>query len=373
MHALSLIFVLTAWVLDITSAQPAIPVHKRLHRLDLAGVLHQKRQIDWNNPSLYAGVDWKTVNYGNAGSTPPAATPAPAAAPASKPAPAPAPKPAQTQTPAAAPAAPKNLAVAPVQSSAPSVQPAPSTNTQSGSGKRGLAYDNSSPNLNIFDGYGKITWAYNWGSSPGDLPSKFEYVPLCFKGSVNQTDWMDDAHAAIGRGSSHLMSFNEPDMPAQANMAVADAVLAFNELMKPLATGNIKIGSPAVSNGVNANQGLNWLTPFLQQCTGCPIHFVPVHWYGCTNSPTCTVNGDVQMFKKQMQDAMNAAVVNGQKVPIWITEFQTHLDEQAFLAQVLPWLDSQPQVERYSYFMASSVSLTSGNAVSPLGQKYAAS
>ena len=339
-------------------AQPAHAKHKRMHRLDLAAVLHGKRQ-NWNDPSLYAGVDWATVNYGGG-----------AAAPATKPTPAPAPAP--------SPAAPENLAVKPVSSPSPSPSPSTNTNTNSdtsassGSGKRGLAYNPSSPNLNIFDSYSKITWGYDWTSSPGQnqLPSKFQYVPLCFSGSVDPKQWNTDAKAATsGSGTHYLMSFNEPDMPKpQADMSVSSAVSAYNSLMKPLASGNVKLGAPAVSNGQGVNpqtgnkMGLDWLGDFLTQCNGCPIDFIVVHWYG----------GSADDFKKHVTDSINAAKVNGKQIPVWITEFQCQGgDESAFLAEVLPWLDSQANVARYSYFMASSVSLTNGNALSAVGQKYA--
>ena len=171
------------------------------------------------------------------------------------------------------------------------------------------------------------------------------------------------------------MSFNEPDIAEQANMSPGAAVAAFNQYMKQYATDNVKLGAPSVSNGVGINPatgqpyGLEWLKPFLEQCAGCPISFVPVHWYGCTNG--CSTDDDVKLFKDQMGDAMDAAVVNGEKVPIWITEFQCLGDAQAFLKEVLPWMDSQGQIQRYSYFMVQDGILTRGNSVSELGTEYA--
>ena len=90
---------------------------------------------------------------------------------------------------------------------------------------------------------------------------------------------------------------------------------------------------------------------------------MPIHWYGTDSAD----------FKDHTQKAMDAAVVNGVRKPVWVTEFQSQGEDQAqFLAEVLPWLDGQGQVERYSYFMATDKSLTSGNAVSAVGQKYGA-
>jgi len=361
MHLSFSILVLATMMLDLTLAQPLHRVHKRLHRLDLAAVLKEKRQ-NWNDPSLYKGVDWSKVNYGKSGASVPApvsiskAAPAPAPAPASTPAPAtkPVSTPASPLDPAAqASVAPKKLSAAPV------------TNSNTGFGKRGLAYNPSSPNLNIFAGYDKLTWGYNWDSTRQNLPSNFQYVPMLFSNAKDKTDaWPDAVNAATsGPGTHYLLAFNEPDMASTptvggSGMDVGSAVAAYKHYMNPHASGNVKLGAPAVSSSENPGQGLdNWLKPFLQQCSGCVIDFIPVHWYG----------SDANIFKSHIQKAMSYA--EGKSV--WVTEFQCQSgDESAFLAAVLPWLDEQAGVGRYSYFMASGKSLTNGNAVSAVGQKY---
>ncbi len=346
--------VLATILLHTSLAQPLHRVHKRLHRLDLAAALQEKRQ-NWNDPSLYKGVDWNKVNYGNTGAAAPVQAPAPAPAPApaapSPPAPAPAAQSAPAPSPAQAAAAPKQLSAAPV------------TNSNTGSGKRGLAYNPTSPDLKIFDGYSKITWGYNWASTSQGLPSNFQYVPMLY--SNDQTvlkKWDGDADAATsGSGMHYLMAFNEPDMSTKVGgtaIDVGSAVALYKQYMNTHASANVKLGAPAVSNSGDPGQGLDgWLSPFLQQCSGCIIDFVPVHWYG----------SDPNDFKSHMQKAMSHA----QGRPIWVTEFQCKGgDEAAFLAQVLPWMDGQAGIARYSYFMASGLSLTNGNAVSAVGQKY---
>ncbi|KAL9125206.1 MAG: hypothetical protein Q9217_005554 [Psora testacea] len=322
-----------------------------------------------------AGVDWSKVNYGG-GASAPSPAPAPHQGPPQAEAPAPAPRPAPAPAPSPSPAAP------PVTESNNNVQQSNGKNTASTSNnpsgaKRGLAYNYQSPNLGMFDQYQKLTWAHNWDSNRAGLPSHYDYVPtLHSTKSVHTGQWEVNVKKAISSGkTTYLMSFNEPDIPDQANMNPAVAVAGFNQYMKQYASDNVKLGSPSVSNGVGTNpstgqpQGLDWLKPFLKQCTGCPISFVPVHWYGCTNG--CSTSDDVALFKKQMIDAMNTAVVNGQKVPVWIPEFQCHGDAQGFLKEVLPWLDGQGQIERYSYFMVRDGILAQGNGVSALGVKYA--
>lgn len=354
---------LTALSLDCAFAQPARHGHQYAHKRGLEDVL-AKRQ-DWSNPAIYAGVDWSKVNYGG-GSPPPASSPPPAAAAN--------PAPAANSSPSPAPVAVREkAAVAPTSSPAPASDA--STSGGSGGGQRGLAYNPSSPNLNIFDGYSKITWGYNWDSLPAGLPSQFEYVPTLFSNAQLHTgQWAQNAGNAITAGAKYFMSFNEPDQPnPQADMSVGVAVAAWKQYMEPYAN-QVKLGSPSVSNGVGQNQatgqpmGLDWLTPFLQQCSGCSISFVPVHWYGC-NAP-CDVTADITAFKTQITQAMQAAG----SLPIWVTEFGTNSgDPTTFMSEVLPWLDSQDQVERYAYFMVEDGKLTSGNSLSALGQQYASS
>ncbi|KAK4696852.1 hypothetical protein P7C71_g1135, partial [Lecanoromycetidae sp. Uapishka_2] len=339
-----------------TVAQPTKHLHQHLHKRDLAELLHKR--VDWSDQALYKGVDWSTVNYGAGAAAAHPATPAPT----------------PTPSPAAAAAAPvqanEKVAVA---------DPSPAAtnnNADTGTGKRGLAYNPTSPNLDIFEGYSKITWGYNWDSNPAGLPSKFQYVPTLFSTlEVHLQNWDQNVKNAIsGSGTHYVMSFNEPDIVApQAQMSVGEAVAAYKQYMAPYGSSSVKLGSPSVSNGVGTNpatgqpMGLDWLTPFLQQCDGCQIDFVPIHWYGCNNG--CPVEDDVASFKQQVGSAITVA--NGR--PVWVTEFQSLANGEAFLTEVLPWLDGQNGVERYSYFMVESGVLTTGNAVSALGQQYASS
>ncbi len=363
---------LAAFFLKAVYGHPAhAPIHRNQRRDDYAGV-------DWNDPSLYKNVDWSkvdwsTVNYGGGSAPTPTTTSTPAAAP----------------TPAQA---------APVVENSPSPSPSPSpaanqgsttsnagTNsnsnpgtTTSSSGKRGLAYNPSSGNLDIWSGYSQISWGYNWDDTPQGLPSKFQYVPTLWGlASVHSGNWDSAVKAATtGSGTNYLMSFNEPDNEGQANMDVASAVAGFNQYMKPYASNNVLLGAPSVTNGAGTNSagipiGLDWLSPFLEQCTGCPISFVPIHWYGCQNG--CPVSSDVADFQSHVQSAIKAAVnpTTGKNVPVWVTEFQSFTDPESFLGEILPWLDGQSGVERYAYFMATDGILVSGGTVNAVGAKYA--
>ena len=110
--------------------------------------------------------------------------------------------------------------------------------------------------------------------------------------------------------------------------------------------------------------GLTYMQNFLGACKakGCTIDFVCIHWYN---------GGTADDFKTYVQ---NAYTQSG-NLPVWITEFQAPGDtaaQNAFLQEVIPWLDSQSFVEKYAYFMASDgILLSAGSTLSTLGETFA--
>jgi len=219
------------------------------------------------------------------------------------------------------------------------------------SGKRGLAY-NSASLCTAFLGSSKVTWAYNWASASYGLSSTLEYVPLLWGLESDKTSvWTKNADAAIAAGSTHLMSFNEPDLAEQANIGYVAAAAAYLTYMQPYA-GKAKLGTPAVTNG-GSPMGLTYLANFITACKTCTMDFVTIAY-----------------FKSYVAQAYAA----GGNRPIWITEFGASgsaAEQATFLATVLPWLDSLSYVERYAYFMVSDGSLVSGSALSTIGAAYA--
>lgn len=238
---------------------------------------------------------------------------------------------------------------------------ATSASSSSSSGKRGVAYNDASL-CDLFEGSAEVTWGYNWGQSSSGLASSFNYVPLLWGTSSTFTNgWSAAAEAAISSGSTHLMSFNEPDLSSQSNISPEDAATAYMTYMQPFA-GKAKLGSPAVTNGGGAT-GLDWLNAFLTACSECTIDFVPIHWYSGSDQAA--------YFKEQVA---NATAVAGGK-PVWVTEFGctdgADSDISAFLEEVMPWMDEQSYVERYSYFMvADGYLVDSATALSSYGSTY---
>ncbi|MCJ1253555.1 hypothetical protein MMC24_001367 [Lignoscripta atroalba] len=272
----------------------------------------------------------------------------------------------------AAPSAPLSVTAAPLQpssSSAPAATSSASSSGQKGVGGRGLVYNDAK--LTDCFSASKITWVYNWDSQPGgNLPSNFQFVPMLWGlNGIHTNRWNANAQAAIDNGATHLLSFNEPDMGSQAHLSGSDAAAGHIKYMNPFHK-QAKIGSPAVTQA-NNGMGLEWLKAFDTACAGqCIVDFVNVHWYGWANA---AVDLQVKVFQEFVT---NATVYAGGK-PVWVTEFQadptSSQDKQnAFMKQVLPWLDQQPGVERYAWQMLEQGNLAAGTGMSqPLGQTYA--
>lgn len=252
------------------------------------------------------------------------------------------------------------------------------------SAKRGLLF-NAVNATQVFPGAGtndsKISWSYNWNSSPfgPNAPMKtkisaynsaLHYVPMLWSNASALTEaWNSDVNMCLQmHGTDALLAFNEPDN-CQANtggscMTIDSAVTAYKTYMEPF--GNMtRLGAPAATSAVGPNLGLNWTTSFLSACSGCQVDFIPVHWYASAYA--------ISYFQEFVQQAYN---VTGK--PIWVTEFGFTNDgaptsqQATFLETVLQWLDVQPYVERYAFFMdGPGYLLTSaGTDLSSLGEIY---
>ncbi|XXG97065.1 hypothetical protein Hte_003359 [Hypoxylon texense] len=235
----------------------------------------------------------------------------------------------------------------------------------SGTSKRGAAYNDASLVETLLGLTKEVTWAYNWGSDPGQLDSAVMYYPMLWSPAPDHSsDWDTKAEAAITRGSDHFLSFNEPDIDAQAHMTPGDAAAGHIQYMNPYA-GRVKISSPAISSSEDPNRGITWLNSFFTACDGkCQVDFCAAHWYGPGGNDGAT------LFLDHL-DKVHEACDNK---PVWVTEFQAISgDADTFLKVVTEKLDSDAYsyVEKYSYFMLTEGSLLdTPTTLSTLGKIY---
>jgi hypothetical protein len=232
--------------------------------------------------------------------------------------------------------------------------------------KRGAAYNDIST-VSILSSAGTISWAYNWALSlSGSLPSNVEYVPMLW-GAKDFGGWFTAVETALSSGSSYILGFNEPDMTSQADMSASQAASYYQTYITPY-SGKAKLISPAVTSSTTSGMGLSWFEEFMGDCSSCGISGLAVHWYGNT----------ADEFKSFVTEAVSTASSYGLS-EVWVTEFALNADAggvsdaattAAFLETVLPWLDANTNVTRYSYFMCADNYLLSDSTLNQAGQAY---
>jgi hypothetical protein len=266
--------------------------------------------------------------------------------------------------------------------------------TREVSGKRGVLYGKGISLLSFNKPGSQITWTYNWNSNthenqnasfPFEHPREFEYVPMLHSLDPDRTGrWIAEAEAVLATGGKHLLYVNEPDQLDGGGtdthpQEVADGYMAH---MMPF-KGRAQLGAPAVTNGgagegTFGNKGIAYLEDFLNRCHDCEFDFLPYHYYGSAEGLKIHTRAVRDMAMKYPQIKKNG---NGQP-DLWLTEFAPFNDPQridpdaimGFLEEVMPWLDEQEYVERYSYWWAWPGSLLSLGTVDELnlaGKVYA--
>ncbi|WVQ84678.1 hypothetical protein IAT38_006833 [Cryptococcus sp. DSM 104549] len=213
-------------------------------------------------------------------------------------------------------------------------------NTGAGStGGVGLAVDSSG--WQALSNLPGLDWYWNWNIVPFDVAG-VEFVPCVWgKAMVEQV-----AGATFPAGSTHIMSFNEPDQGSNVGGSDIDAAEAatLHQQWTTALTADLKIGSPAVARG-----GTTWFNNWLTACAGsCKYDFVPIHFYG-TSAP------DLITYIKEFP-------ADGK--PIWVTEFDcqdfstgyvcTADEVNEFMTTAIEWFrgEGASYVERWSWFGA---------------------
>ncbi|WP_028374698.1 glycosyl hydrolase [Leeuwenhoekiella sp. MAR_2009_132] len=204
--------------------------------------------------------------------------------------------------------------------------------------KKGLASGTNAEHVSL-----DITWYYNWNTGRESTPD-IEYVP------IRQTQYWPSLDAANTKaGYTHLLGYNEPDRPDQANMSVDAAIGAWPQLMQ----SGLRLGSPATSDPFNP-----WMADFMTkaEARNYRVDYMALHcyWY---KSATQWANDLKYIYDKY-------------KRPIWITEWNIGANwtghsfpdgptlltdanatkHKNDLIAVLNVLDNADYVERYSIY-----------------------
>ncbi len=191
--------------------------------------------------------------------------------------------------------------------------------------------------------YTRSTWRYDWGAG-APLTPNVEYIPM--KHNLGWESWTN-----INRDEryTHVLGYNEPDRPDQADMTVAQALEGWPEYLQ----SGKRLGSPSPSDPFNG-----WLPAFMDQCEelNYRVDYVAIH---------CYWNKSAQQWYNDLK-----WVYDRTQRPIWITEWNnganwtTHsfpdgpdlctdvnmYKQRDDLAGILNVLDTTSFVERYSIY-----------------------
>ncbi|MGC5016018.1 sigma-70 family RNA polymerase sigma factor [Streptosporangium sp. DT93] len=189
-------------------------------------------------------------------------------------------------------------------------------------------------------------WYYNWSARPegGTGRGAGGFVPMIWgSGSVTPENL-----AQARRAGPYLLAFNEPDLPAQANMTVERALSLWPQLMS---AGRV-LGSPSVAFGADTPGG--WLDRFMSGAAerGYRVDFIALHWYGADFRTEAAV-GQLRSYIQ--------AVYRRYRKPIWLTEYALidfsngtrYADDArqaAFVTASTRMLATLPYVRRYAWF-----------------------
>jgi len=237
--------------------------------------------------------------------------------------------------------------------------------------KRGMAYGYHSPqDMAVLSP--NINWWYNWSVEPESTVANvylgygFEFVPMTWNGAFDETKLRN--YLTLHSDVKYLLAFNEPNFIDQAKMKPSEVAAQWPRLEAIASEFNLKIVSPAVNycgtcveeNGTIYTDPVKYLDDFFTACPTCKVDYIAVHCYMNTVS---ALQWYIGLFKKYGK-------------PIWLTEFAgweqngnvNNLDDQInFMIGALDFLENEPSVYRYSWFIGRYKGITTYPYIDLLG------
>ena len=216
--------------------------------------------------------------------------------------------------------------------------------------KRGVSFSNNDP---FYSGdFAKIgagcSWFYTWGNTHTNFTAEqadaqLDFYPMAWSAgyNANQIRAYKQAHPEC----EYLLAFNEPMLGGQANMTVAQVVAAWPALKALADELDMKLVSPAVTYGnVGPSDPVAWLDQFFASVPLDDVDAIAIHSYMAAPSAMMWYVGRFYKYNK----------------PIWLTEFCAwedlpagfnRDDQQNYMCDVVNFLESDPHVARYAWFI----------------------
>lgn len=218
-----------------------------------------------------------------------------------------------------------------------------------------------------------VSWFYNWANLPpttdvdppyGSFQSMgIDFVPMCW--NLNYSLDNIEAYLKSHPETKYLLGYNEPNFTDQANMTPAQAAQDWPRIQEFAKAHGLKLVSPAVnwSSWAQYNDPCTWLDEFfaLLPDKGAGIDYVACHFY---MPGVASIKENVGRLKKYGK-------------PIWLTEFCAATGnisndpntQMKYMTEVVQYLEQDPDVFRYAWFMARTNNASWGNGINLL-QKF---
>jgi len=198
-----------------------------------------------------------------------------------------------------------------------------------------------------------VTWFYDWNyngysAQCNDLGGA-EYVPQIWGGNFDENTIKNNAWV---RKANYILTFNEPDMTSQSNMQASTAAAVWSKVVNIARANNLQIVAPCMAT-YSDNLGRKWMRDWDNYCkayygSSCEFEYTCLHTYAYPNNYDWAKN-EVNLMASDW----------GKKV--WLTEFacptweNCPVSSQTQLVQgYVPWLESNSNVFRYSWFLGRS-------------------
>lgn len=213
--------------------------------------------------------------------------------------------------------------------------------------KRGICTLFQIDQMPLFLGEG-VSWCYNWGHNP--LPDDKQdlldqmgmtYIPMVWSGTARA----DHLIVHQQNGCGYVLGFNEPNLMDQAKLTPQQAAKLWKDLIATAKSLQLKVVGPAVNYGTLPGYGdpTVWYDEFLAQpeVSIDDIDAIAVHAY--MNSGNAVKQLMIRKFAKYGK-------------PLWLTEFangeaRTAAQQAEFMQEAVTYLEADPAVERYAWFM----------------------
>lgn len=215
-----------------------------------------------------------------------------------------------------------------------------------------------------------VSWFYNWANLPpttdinppyGDFQQLgMDFIPMCWNKSYSLENISN--YLSSHPETKYLLGYNEPNFTDQAHLTPTEAAEDWPRIQQFAKEHGLKLVSPAVnwSGWAEYNDPCKWLDEFfaLLPDKGAGIDYIACHFYV---PGVASIKDNIARMKKYGK-------------PIWLTEFcaatgditNDASTQMKYMTEVVQYLEQDPDVFRYAWFMARTNNASWGAGINLL-------